>query len=319
MTSPAAYQDSYRRRTVCITGGAGFIGSHLCDALVGLGAQVRILDDFSNGRVENLQGAASKATVVRGSITDASALDQALAGCSVVFHQAALGSVPRSIEIPEQFHEVNVTGTVRVMEAARRHGATRVVYAASSSAYGNTQVLPKIESMKPDTLSPYAYTKLAAEYILRSWGNCYGMQTVSLRYFNIFGPRQREDSQYAAVIPVFAKHLRQGTRPIIYGDGGHTRDFTHVANAVHANLLAGSTRNALCGQVVNVACGGKFSLLQLLESMAAILNVKANPEFRPERAGDVKESLADIQAAEQLLGYRVIVPFEEGLRQTLLG
>ncbi len=319
MSSPAAYQDSYRGRTVCVTGGAGFIGSHLCDALVGLGAHVRILDDFSNGRMENLQGAARGATLVRGSITDAAALDQALAGCSVVFHQAALGSVPRSIEIPEQFHEVNVTGTVRVMEAARKHGATRVVYAASSSAYGNTQVLPKIESMRPDTLSPYAYTKLAAEYILRSWGHCYGMQTVSLRYFNIFGPRQREDSQYAAVVPLFAKHLRQGTQPVIYGDGGHTRDFTHVANAVHANLLAGATSSALTGQVVNVACGGKFSLLQLLDRMAAILNVTAKPLFKPERAGDVKESLADIQAAQRLFGYNVIMPFEDGLRQTLLG
>lgn len=320
MASSAAYQHSYRGQVVCVTGGAGFIGSHLCDALVGLGAKVRVIDDFSNGREENLKGAASAADVVRGSITSEKDLDKAMAGCGLVFHQAAMGSVPRSVEVPAQFHEVNVTGTVRVMEAARRHGIKRVVYAASSSGYGNTPTLPKVESMRPDTLSPYAYSKLAGEYILRSWACSYGMETVSLRYFNIFGPRQREDSQYAAVIPMFAKCLRDGTRPVIYGDGGVTRDFTHVANAVHANLLAGSApQGKLAGQVVNIACGGRYSLLELLDVMSRIMGKKTEPEFKPARTGDVRDSLADIGAAKELLGYEVVMGFEDGLRGTLGG
>jgi UDP-glucose 4-epimerase len=308
---------AYQGRHVCVTGGAGFIGSHLADFLCEAGARVTVLDDFSNGLDSNLSGAARAATVVRGSITDAAALDRALAGAEVVFHQAAMGSVPRSVEIPAEYHETNVAGTLRLLEAARRHGVRRVVYAASSSAYGNAPTLPKVETMPPDPLSPYAYTKLACEHLMRAWASCYGIQTVSLRYFNIFGPRQRHDSPYAAVIPLFAKHLRDGTRPEIWGDGLQTRDFTHVANAVHANLLAGSTDAALRGQVVNIACGTRFSLLELLQRMGTILGAKADPDFRPARTGDVRDSEADIAAAGRLLGYRVIVPFEEGLRRTL--
>ena len=243
------HHSAYAGRTVCVTGGAGFIGSHIADTLVECGATVRILDDFSNGRESNLAGAASAAKVVRGSICDDAALDAAFAGAEIVFHQAAMGSVPRSIEIPALYHEVNVTGTIRVLEAARRYGIRRVVYAASSSAYGNTAVMPKVESMRPDTLSPYAYTKLASEYLMRTFGNCYGLETVSLRYFNIFGPRQRHDSPYAAVIPLFAKCIREGVRPQIFGDGLQTRDFAFVANAVHANLLAGSVPHALRGEM----------------------------------------------------------------------
>lgn len=319
MLDPAleVHRTHYRGRRVCVTGGAGFIGSHLADALVECGAQVRIIDNFSNGREENLRGPAAAAELVRGSIVDAAALDAAFAGCEVVFHQAAMGSVPRSVEIPEQYHENNVTGTVRVLEAARRAGVRRVVYAASSSAYGNTATLPKVETMRADTLSPYAYTKLAGEHLLRAWCNCYGLEGVSLRYFNIFGPRQRHDSPYAAVIPLFAKHLREGTSPVIFGDGKQTRDFTFIANAVHANMLAGAAAGALDGRTVNIACGGRFSLLELLETMARLMGARATPEFRPMRTGDVRDSEADIRAAGELLGYRVIVGFEDGLARTV--
>lgn len=302
---------------MCVTGGAGFIGSHLADVLVTVGATVRVLDDFSNGRASNLTGAASAAKMVEGSICDPAAVDAALAGTEVVFHLAAMGSVPRSIDIPTRYHEVNVGGTMQLLESARRHGVRRVVYAASSSAYGNTATLPKVETMKPDTLSPYAYTKLAGEYLMRAWANCYGLQTVSLRYFNIFGPRQRHDSPYAAVIPLFAKCIREGTAPTLFGDGGQTRDFTFVANAVHANLLAGSVDRTLTGEMVNIACGTRFSLLQLLTMMSDIIGKPTQPDFHPPRKGDVRDSEADIRAAADLLGYRVIVPFAEGLQATL--
>jgi nucleoside-diphosphate-sugar epimerase len=313
------HQARFFGRTVCVTGGAGFIGSHLSDALIECGAKVRIVDDFSNGRESNLSGPASAAEVFRGSICDDAVLDRAFKGAEVVFHQAALGSVPRSVETPVIYHEVNVGGTLRVLEAARRHGVRRIVYAASSSAYGNTTLLPKVESMRPDPLSPYAYTKLAAEHLMRAWSQCYGLETVSLRYFNIFGPRQRHDSPYAAVIPMFAECIRSGTRPTIFGDGGQTRDFTFVANAVHANLLAGAVSRALRGEMVNVACGTRFSLLQLLESMAKIIGLPADPVFRPGRNGDVRDSEADIRLAGELLGYQVAVPFMDGLRATLEG
>ena len=302
-----------------MTGGAGFIGSHLADALAALGARVRIVDDLSNGLEANLSGAAAAAEFVRGSILDAGVLDRAFAGVDTVFHHAALGSVPRSIEMPEQYERVNVEGTLRVLEAARRAGVRRVVYAASSSAYGDTPSLPKHESIRPDPRSPYAFTKLAGEHLMRSWALSYGMETVSLRYFNIFGPRQRHDSPYAAVIPMFAEAIRSGRRPVVYGDGRQSRDFTYVANAVHANLLAAACPRRLQGEVVNVACGARYSLLELLEALGALLGSRPEPEFRPARAGDVRDSEADIRLADELLGYRVIVPFREGLRSTVAG
>lgn len=321
MLHPAleAHRAWYRGRSVCVTGGAGFIGSHLADALAACGASVSVLDNFSNGLRQNLRGAAAAARVVEGSICDPAALDAALAGAEVVFHQAAMGSVPRSVEQPEAYHHNNVTGTLQVLEAARRHKVQRVVYAASSSSYGNTATLPKVETMRPDTLSPYAYTKLAGEQMLRAWCTCYGMSGVSLRYFNIFGPRQRDDSAYAALIPLFAKALRSGQPQVVYGDGLQTRDFTFVANAVHANLLAGAATAKLDGQVANIACGERYSVLDLLQTMAAELGVKPQPVFQPGRMGDVRDSQADIRAASALLGYSVIVPFAEGLQRTLRG
>jgi UDP-glucose 4-epimerase len=302
---------------VAVTGGAGFIGSHLADALVSLGARVSILDDLSNGRESNLAGAASGARFVRGSILDAGALDEALAGAELVFHQAARGSVPQSIEAPLDYLETNVAGTMRVMEACRRHGVRRVVYAASSSAYGAAPGFPKVESMRPDPLSPYAFSKLACETLLRTWWNCYGLDSVCLRYFNIFGPRQRHDSPYAAVVPMFAERLRAGLAPVIYGDGTQTRDFTFVANVVHANLLAGRAAGPLEARVVNIACGSSHSLLELVERMQGILGARIACEFRPARHGDVLHSRASIDAAREAIGYEVIVPFDDGLRATL--
>ena len=302
---------------MAVTGGAGFIGSHLADALVELGARVSLLDDFSNGRESNLAGAASGARLVRGSILDDGALDEALSGAELVFHQAARGSVPQSIEAPLEYLETNVAGTMRVMEACRRHGVRRVVYAASSSAYGAAPGFPKVESMRPDPLSPYAFSKLACESLLRTWWNCYGLDSVSLRYFNIFGPRQRHDSPYAAVVPMFAERLRAGLAPVVYGDGTQTRDFTFVANVVHANLLAGRAAGPLEARVVNVACGSSHSLLELVERMRAILGTAVPCEFRPARHGDVMHSRASIDAAREAIGYEVIVPFGEGLRATL--
>ena len=278
---------------------------------------MRVLDNFSNGRESNLRAAAAAAAVVRGSILDDAALDAAIAGAEIVFHHAAMGSVPRSLELPTEYHENNVTGTMRVLEAVRRHGVRRFVYAASSSAYGNTATLPKAESMRSDTLSPYAYTKLAGEYLARSWSNCYGIEAVCLRYFNIFGPRQRHDSPYAAVVPMFIESLRRGERPIVFGDGAQSRDFTFVGNAVHANLLAGRAASVLSGQTVNIACGTRFSLLDLIERLQAQLGSSVLPDFRPARRGDVRDSEADISAAGSLLGYSVIVPFDEGLRITV--
>jgi UDP-glucose 4-epimerase len=306
-----------RGRSILVTGGAGFIGSHLADQAVALGARVTVLDDFSNGRDSNLSGAAGDGRVVRGSICDEAALSSAMEGVEVVFHLAAMGSVPRSLEMPARYEEVNVGGTLKVLEMARRHGVRRVVYSASSSAYGNTATLPKVESMRPDPLSPYAFTKLAGEHLMRAWSNSYGIETISLRYFNIFGPRQRHDSPYAAVIPLFSEWLRTGVRPRIYGDGTQSRDFSYVDNAVHANLMAATTGAALHGQVVNVACGARYSLLELLGRMAEMLGVRCHPEFLAARRGDVRDSEADISAARDLIGYSVQVPFEEGLRRTL--
>ncbi|MCA9286672.1 MAG: NAD-dependent epimerase/dehydratase family protein [Phycisphaerales bacterium] len=307
----------FQGRRVCVTGGAGFIGSHLVEALVGAGADVAVIDDLSNGFESNLATVRDRIRFGRGSILDDAALATALEGAEVVYHEAALGSVPASLERPLVYQQVNTEGTVRVLEACRRAGVRRVVYAASSSAYGDQPVSPKVESMVPDPLSPYAVSKLAGEHFLRAYANCYGLSSVALRYFNIFGPRQRADSPYAAVIPKFADALRAGRKPVIFGDGRQTRDFTFIANVVWANMLAGAVDRPLAGQCVNIACGGSASLLELLEQMARILGAPAEAEHAPARAGDVTHSRASIDAAAALIGYSPIVGFAEGLRLTL--
>jgi UDP-glucose 4-epimerase len=311
------FDSFYRGRRVCVAGGAGFIGSHLAEALVSHGAIVSIIDDFSSGREQNLAAIADRIRLVRGSILDAGPLAKATSGAEIIFHEAALCSVPGSVAEPARYHEVNASGTVRVLEAARAAGATRVVFAASSSAYGDSPQLPKVESMPPTPISPYAVSKCAGEMMLRAYSHCFGLSTISLRYFNIFGPRQRPDSPYAAVIAKFAQAMTQGRRPVIFGDGKQTRDFTHVSNAVHANLLAGACGKTLRGEVVNIACGKSDNLLALVAAMARLLGVNSEYELAPARVGEALHSLADISAAERLIGYVPITSFEEGLKQTV--
>jgi UDP-glucose 4-epimerase len=308
---------AYHDRTVCVTGGAGFIGSHLCQVLVEAGARVSVIDDLSSGTRENLGAAADRIRFIEGSILDLDALAEASAGADVVFHQAALTAVPGSVEQPVHYHEVNATGTVRVLEAARAAGVERFVYAASSSAYGDRGRTALDESLAPQPASPYAASKVAGELLLSAYAAVYGLSGVSLRYFNIFGPRQRPDSPYSAAIARFAAGMLRGERLTVYGDGMQTRDFTHVANAVRANLLAGACTQKLRGQVANVACGRSVSVLELIRVMASLLGVEPEYDHAPPRAGDVMHSQAHIESAARLLGYRPIVDLREGLQDTL--
>jgi len=304
-------------RHVCVTGGAGFIGSHIVDALVTRGDSVTVLDDLSTGSRDNLARHGDKVRLVVGSILDPDALRLAFADAELVYHEAALCSVPASIESPRKYCEVNITGTLNVLEAARQAGVRRVVYAASSSAYGNQDALPVSESLTPDPISPYAATKLAGEHLLRAYAACYDISCISLRYFNVYGPRQAPDSPYAAVVPKFAAAMLAGRKPIIFGDGEQTRDFTFVGNVVHANLLAGDSQAPLKGEVVNIGCGERSSVNDLLHRITAHLKLPADCDKRPPRAGDVRDSMASIDRAHDLIGYRPIVPFAEGLRITL--
>jgi UDP-glucose 4-epimerase len=316
---PPDLSNIYRGCPVCVTGGAGFIGSHLCAALVELGADVSVIDDLSTGSEDNLEPLRSRVRFVHGSILDPAALLDAAVGAALIFHEAAMTSVPASVERPERYHEVNATGTLRVLEAARlgTAGQACVISASSSSAYGDRDESALAESMAPRPLSPYAASKCAGELLLRTYAACYGLPCVSLRYFNVFGPRQRPDSPYAAVIPKFARALLEGARPVIYGDGTQTRDFTHVSNAVRANLLAGARAADLRGEVINVACGGSTNLLELLELIGGVLGVEPDPEFAPPRVGDVLHSRADISRAREMLGYEPATDLEAGLRDAL--
>jgi nucleoside-diphosphate-sugar epimerase len=319
MPIDAEFASAYRGRRVCVTGGAGFIGSHLADALAECDAEVRIIDDLSNGRESNLAGITDRVRFVRGSILDEAALKEATEGAEIIFHLAAVASVPRSVKEPALYAQVNAMGTLRVLEAARAAGAQRIIYAASSSAYGDQADAggPRLETAPANPQSPYAAAKCAGEHMLRAYAHCFDLACISLRYFNIFGPRQRPDSPYAAVIPLFTRALLEGRRPVVYGDGRQTRDFTYVANAVHANLLAGAASRELRGEVVNIACGRSASVLDLLEGIARRLGVEARCEFADERIGEVKHSLASIGAARRLIGYEPIVHFEEGLKETV--
>jgi len=301
---------------VLVTGGAGFIGSHLAEALWKLGAQVVVIDDLSGGSRDNFK-MFGPVEFHQGSILDCDLLARCAKGCRYVFHQAALGSVPRSVEQPRLYNEVNTTGTLNVLEAAREAKVTRVMFAASSSAYGENPV-PWIETMPPMPKSPYAANKLAGEGLLRAYAASYSIDTVSLRYFNIFGPRQNANSAYAAVIAAFASALLGGRKPVIYGDGEQSRDFTFVANAIHANLLAARNEKPLAGEVINVGCGTRISVNELAREMAAALkHPDLSPVYEPPRAGDIVHSFADLTRAKQMLDYRPIVDFKPGLEQTL--
>jgi nucleoside-diphosphate-sugar epimerase len=306
-----------------VTGGAGFIGSHIVDRLVEEGHRVRVVDNFSTGRRENiahLQGD-PLVQVAEGDICDGEFMAEAMEGVEYVLHQAAIPSVPRSVSDPLSSHRVNVEGTLRVLLAAKEAGVRRVVFASSSSVYGDLSrdqsgQLAKKESLAPRPLSPYAATKLAGEAYCAAFYNSYGLETVVLRYFNVFGPRQDPASQYASVVPRFATALLNGKRPLIYGDGLQTRDFTHVSNVVEANLKACQAPEAP-GRVFNVACGKSVSVLELLRTMAQALGVSPDPEFQPPRPGDVRHSRASISLAKRLLGYRVKMGFNQGIRNTL--
>ena len=317
----------YEGRAVCVTGGAGFIGGHTCDALVSLGASVSVIDDLSNSTLDHLSELIElepdRVRFVHGSILDDSALESAMEGAQTVIHLGALGSVPRSVEFPQRTWSVNTTGTLRVLEAARgsrkKSLVQRVIAASSSSVYGDQPELPKVETQMPRPLSPYAASKMAVEHLLASYSHCYGLSTIALRYFNVFGPRQSAESQYAAVIPAFAKRLLEGESPMIFGDGQQTRDFTFVSNAVLGTLLAGASPTSLKGQAVNIAGGTRVSLLEVAGLLAKLCEAPPHvqPTFGPARAGDVRDSFADIRAAQELIGYMPIATVEQGLAETV--
>jgi len=297
-----------------VTGGAGFIGSNLAGELLKR-FEVTVVDDLSTGRLENLEDLRDRVEFIRGSVTDLALLHEAFAGADAIFHQGAVPSVQRSVDNPLATNQANLDGTLNVLVAARDCGAKKVVYASSSSVYGDTPTLPKREDMIPNPKSPYAVSKLAGEYYARVFSELYGLRTVSLRYFNVFGPRQDPTSQYAAVIPKFIIAMQRGEPVLVFGDGEQSRDFTYVANVVEANLLACQAPGAV-GRVINIACGERVTLNELIGLMHGILGAHTPPTYGPPRAGDIKHSLADIARARELLGYRVVVALEEGLRRT---
>jgi len=296
-----------------VTGGAGFIGSHLADALIGRGHQVRIVDNFSSGKKANVP---SGAEIVEGDLADDGVAAAAVAGCEYVLHQAAIPSVPRSVNDPLGTNRANVDATLQMLVAARDAGVRRLVFAGSSSEYGNSPVQPKREDMRPAPITPYALQKWAGEQYCAMFSSLYGLETVSIRYFNVFGPRQAPDSPYSGVISLFIKAFLSGQAPLIHGDGRQTRDFTYVSNVVDG-VLAAATAEGISGEVINVATGGRVSLLELARALQLITGTDLQPTLGPPREGDVKDSQADIFKARKMLGYEPAVPFEEGLRRTV--
>jgi UDP-glucose 4-epimerase len=303
-------------RKFLVTGGAGFIGSHIATALVERGDEVAVLDNLSTGRRENLAHLGDRVTLYEGCLLDRAKLEQALQGVEVVYHQAALASVPRSVAKPLDTNAACVTGTLNVLDAARQAGVRRVVYAGSSSAYGDQPNMSKRETDLPSPLSPYAAAKLAGESYCKAFTATYGLETVVIRYFNVFGPRQDPNSEYSAVIPIFVTLMVKGERPTIYGDGKQSRDFTYIDNVVQGNLAAADAADAV-GRSINVACGQQATLLQLVAAINAVLNTRIEPRFAEARAGDVRESLADVTLARSVLDYEPQVDFDEGLRRSI--
>lgn len=299
-----------------VTGGAGFIGSHIAHRLLEIGEEVRVLDNFATGRRGNLAVLRDGAEIIEGDIRDRDVVRRATAGVQTVFHQAAEPSVPRSMADPAGTYDINVTGTLNVLLAARDAGCERVVFASSSAVYGDAPEMAKREDMLPALLSPYASSKLAGEGLCQVFSRSLGIDAVALRYFNVFGPRQDPNSAYAAVIPRFLAALTSGERPTIYGDGGQSRDFIYIDNVVDANLKA-AVAGGVAGKAYNIAAGTSVTLNEMLAQLAGMLGVHANPRYEPERAGDIRHSLADISAARTELGFEVTVPFEEGLRRTV--
>lgn len=301
-----------------ITGVAGFIGSHLAHALIESGETVRGLDNFSTGRRENLRTLEGKMDLHQADLCNADAVAAACVGMDYIFHEGALPSVPRSVKEPRPSHESNIDGTFNVLEGARAANVKRVIYAASSSAYGNQPGFPRRESMTPQPIAPYPVQKLAGELYMQSYWRVYGLETVCLRYFNIFGPRQVPDSPYSGVMAKFILQMMQGEQPVIFGDGEQGRDFTYVDNAVQANLLAvKADPQKVAGRVFNIACGERHTLNETYNVLAGLLGFDRPAAYAEERTGDVKDSLADISAAAEAFGYKPHVGFEEGLRRTV--
>ena len=299
-----------------VTGGAGFIGSHLVDALVKRGDRVRVLDDLSTGQADNIARHGGRVELLTGSILDAAAVAKAVAGATSVYHLAALASVARSVEMPLVSHAACATGTLQVLDEARKAGVKRVVFAASSSVYGGaTTDDGQTEDQVPCALSPYAAAKLAGEYYMQAFAATYGLETVRVRFFNIFGPRQRPDSPYSGVIAIFTSMLSQGKTPVVHGDGLQSRDFTYVGNAVQA-LMKAASASGVSGQVFNVGTGNSVTVLRLVEELNKTLGTAITPELGPARAGDVRYSKADITRTRKFLGYEPAVSFEEGLAKT---
>ena len=302
---------------VLVTGGAGFIGSNLAQELIRQGARVNILDNLTTGFRENLEEIEGDFDFIEGDLNDDDALKKAVAGAEIIFHEAALPSVPRSVENPAETHEACANGTFNLLLKAKDHGVRRIIYAASSSAYGDQPVLPKVETMSPDPLSPYAAAKLMSEYYCRVFYKVYGLETFSLRYFNVFGPRQNPSSMYSGVISRFIDALMKDESPVIFGDGEQSRDFTYVANVVDANIKAAQTSKGI-GEVINTANGERITLNDLLEVLKGITGrAGIKPEYREDRRGDVKHSQADNTRAREWLGYEKLVGLEEGLKKTI--
>ncbi len=302
--------------TYLVTGGAGFIGSNIVEALVRRGDRVRVLDNLSTGRRENLRELIDRIEMIEGDVRDVDTVERAVRGCDFVLHQAALASVPRSIADPVSNNQVNVQGTLNVLVASQRNRVKRVVYASSSSVYGDSVELPKVETMTPNPKSPYAVAKLAAEHYCRVFADLHGITTISLRYFNVFGPRQDPSSQYSAVIPIFVRCLLTGTSPTIHGDGEQSRDLTYIDNVVRANLLACSA-NVAGGRVYNIACGGRYTINQVFEALEKRIGSGLKPRYEAPRAGDVKHSMADIARIGRELGFEPTIGFEEGIDATV--
>jgi nucleoside-diphosphate-sugar epimerase len=302
---------------VLVTGGAGFIGSHIVDALLERGARVRVVDNLSTGHVRNLEGAKGRLDFLEGDLADAAVARKAVEDVELVFHEAALPSVPRSVANPRETHLASVEATFNLLVAAKEKGVRRLVYAASSSAYGDQPTLPKIETMRPDPLSPYAAAKLVGEYYCQVFNRTYGLETISLRYFNVFGPRQDPNSPYSGVISQFVDRMLKGQSPTIYGDGEQTRDFTYVSNAVEANMLAAESNRGI-GEVMNIANGEKVSINELFKLVRQILGREdIEPDYQPARTGDILHSLADVSRARENLGFVPRIRLEEGLRITV--
>ncbi len=302
---------------ILVTGGAGFIGSHLTAATLARGHHAVVLDDLSTGHLRNLEAIGGDIKFIKGSLLDPAALDAALDGVDAVFHQAAMPSVPASIEDPIGTHAVNATGTLELLEACRRHGVRRVIYAASSSAYGDHDVAAASEDLIPRPKSPYAVQKLAGEHYCHTYHALHGLETIALRYFNVFGPRQDPASQYAAVIPAFITRMQRGERPTIYGDGAQSRDFTFIDNVVDINFAALAAPAGACGRTYNAACGRSIDLVTLVALINKALGTDLAPRHTPPRAGDIVRSQADMTAAAAALGYTARVPVEDGLRRTV--